>query len=106
MSYLFDKLNSLQWVINQKVEAIINEELREVTPQELGLDPRAGYHLFINEEYIAVGNGRLESLNYYGGFDYVDEEHVTVLGDMVFYSADDERVQDHLDEFFIKEDAE
>jgi len=29
-----------------------------------------------------------------------------VLGDMVFYSADDERVQDHLDEFFMKEDAE
>jgi len=25
---------------------------------------------------------------------------------MVFYSADDERVQDHLDEFFMKEDAE
>ena len=106
MSYLYDKLNSLQWEINQKVEAIINEELREVTPQELGLDPRAGYHLFINEEYIAVGNGNRRSLDYYGGFEYVDEEHVTVLGDMVFYSADDERVQDHLDEFFIKEDAE
>ena len=106
MSYLFDKLNSLQWEINQKAEAIINEEFREVTPQELGLDPRAGDHFFINEEYIAVGNGRLESLNYYGGFDYVDEEHVTVLGDMVFYSADDERVQDHLDEFYMKEVAE
>ena len=102
MSMLYDLMNE----INTKVDRLINDEFREVAPQELGLDPRAGYHLFINEEYIAVGNGNRRSLDYYGGFEYVDEEHVTVLGDMVFYSADDERVQDHLDEFFIKEDAE
>ena len=106
MSYLYDKLNSLQWEINKKVEAIIDEEFREVTPKEVGLDPRAGYNLFINEDYIAVSKGNRRTLDYYGGFEYVDEEHVTVLGDMVFYSADAERVQDHLDEFFIKEDAE
>ena len=101
MSYLYDKLNSLQWEINQKVEAIIDEEFREVTPKEVGLDTRAGYHLFINEDYIAVSKGNRRTLDYSGGFEYVDEEHVTVLGDMVFYSADDERVQDHLDEFFL-----
>ena len=106
MSYLFDKLNSLQWEINKKVEAIIDEEFREVTPKEVGLDPRAGYNIFINEDYIAVRKGNRRTLDYYGGFEDVDEEHVTVLGDMVFYSADDERVQDHLDEFFMKEDAE
>jgi len=106
MSYLYDKLNSIQWEINKKVEAIIDEEFREVTPKEVGLDPRAGYNLFINEDYIAVSKGNRRILDYYGGFEYVDEEHVTVLGDMVFYSADDERVQGHLDEFFMKEDAE
>jgi hypothetical protein len=106
MSYLYDKLNSLQWEINKKVEAIIDEEFREVTPKEIGLDPRAGYHLFINEDYIAIRKDSRRSLDYYGGFEYVDEENVTVLGDFVFYSSDDERVQDHLDEFFIKEDAE
>ena len=104
MSYLFDKLNSLQWEINKKVEAIIDEEFREVTPKEIGLDPRAGYNLFINEDYIAVSKGNRRTLDYYGGFEYVDEEHVTVLGDMVFYSADDERVQGHLDEFYEQED--
>ena len=106
MSYLYDKLNSLQWEINKKVETIIDEEFREVTPKEVGLDPRAGYNLFINEDYIAVSKGNRRTLDYYGGFEYVDEEHVTVLGDMVFYSSDDERVQGHLDEFFMKEDAE
>ena len=106
MSYLYDKLNSLQWEINQKAEAIINEEFREVTPQELGLDPRAGYHLFINEEFIAVGNGNRRSLDYYGGFEYVDEEHVTVLGEYIFYSADCERIQRHLDNVFNPEKEE
>ena len=99
-------LNELISEINSKVEGLINEEFREVTPKEIGLDPRAGYRLFINEDFIAVSRGNRRTLDYYGGFEYVDEEHVTVLGDMVFYSADDERVQDHLDEFFIKEDAE
>ena len=103
MSYLYDKLNSLQWEINKKVETIIDEEFREVTPKEVGLDPRAGYNIFINEDYIAVSKGNRRTLDYYGGFEYVDEEHITVLGDMVFYSADDERVQDHLDEFFMQE---
>ena len=105
MSYLYDKLNSLQWEINQKVEAII-DEMREVRPDDLGLDKRCAYHLFIDEEYIAVQKSDLKNLRYYGGFEYVDEEHVTVLGHYVFYSSDDERVQGHLDEFFMQEKEE
>jgi hypothetical protein len=100
------KLYNLMHEINEKVEDLINEEFREVTPKDVGLDSRAGYRLFINEDYIAVSKGNRRSLDYYGGFEYVDEEHVTVLGDYVFYSADDERVQDHLDEFFMQEEAE
>ena len=99
-------LRELLSEMNSKVEGLIDEEFREVTPKEIGLDSRAGYRFFINEDYIAVSRGNRRSLDYYGGFEYVDEEHVTVLGDMVFYSADDERVQDHLNEFFMKEDAE
>ena len=90
--------------INSKVEGLIDEEFREVTPKEIGLDTRAGYRLFINEDYIAVSRGNRRTLDYYGGFEYVDEEHITVLGDMVFYSSDDERVQGHLDEFFMQEE--
>ena len=102
MSMLHELLSEM----NSKVEGLIDEEFREVTPKEIGLDSRAGYRFFINEDYIAVSRGNRRSLDYYGGFEYVDEEHITVLGDMVFYSSDDERVQDHLNEFFIQEDAE
>ena len=99
-------LRELLSEMNSKVEGLIDEEFREVTPKEVGLDSRAGYRLFINEDFIAVSRGNRRTLDYYGGFEYVDEEHITVLGDYVFFSSDDERVQGHLDEFFIQEDAE
>ena len=99
-------LRELLSEMNSKVEGLIDEEFREVTPKEIGLDSRAGYRFFINEDYIAVSRGNRRSLDYYGGFEYVDEEHITVLGDMVFYSSDDERVQGHLDEFFMQEKEE
>ena len=100
MSMLYNLMNE----INGKVEELIDEEFRLVKPEDIGLESRAGYNLFINEDYIAVSKSNRRSLDYYGGFEYVDEEHVTVLGDYVFYSADDERVQGHLDEFFVQEE--
>jgi hypothetical protein len=105
MSYLYDKLNSLQWEINERVEAII-DEMREVRPDDLGLDKRCAYHLYIDEEYIAVQKSDLRNLRYYGGFEYVGEEYVQELGDYVFYHAEDERVADHLAEYFDRNENE
>ena len=98
-------LYTIKQVLNEMVEQLIDDEFRIVKSLEVGLDNRSAYQLFINEDYIAVRKSDRRSLDYYGGFEYVDEEHVTVLGDMVFYSADDERVQDHLDEFFMQEET-
>ena len=102
MSVVYELMNE----INARVEELIDTEFREVKPEELGLDLRSGFRLFINEDFIVARKSNRRSLDYYGGFEYVDEEHVTVLGDYVFYSADDERVQNHLDEFFMQEDTE
>lgn len=102
MSVVYELMNE----INARVEELIDTEFREVKPEELGLDLRVGIRLFINEDFIVARKSNRRSLDYYGGFEYVDEEHVSVLGDYVFYSADDERVQNHLDEFFMQEDTE
>ena len=96
---------NIKQVLNEMVEQLIDEEFRVVKSSEVGLDNRSAYQLFINEDHIAVRKSDRRSLDYYGGFEYVDEENVTVLGDYVFYSADDERVQGHLDEFFIQEET-
>jgi hypothetical protein len=90
--------------INTKVEELIENEFQEVTPEEIGLDTRAAPRLFINEEFIAVSKGNRRNLDYYGGFEYVDEEYITVIGDMVFYSAEDERVRDHLAEYYERDE--
>jgi len=96
-------LNNLMHEINAKVEELINTEFRTVRSDKLGLDFRSGYWLQVNKDYIAVRKDERRPLEYYGGFEYVDKENVMVLGDYVFYSSDDERVQDHLDEFFMQE---
>jgi hypothetical protein len=106
MSYLYDKLNSLQWEINEKVEAII-DEMTEVLPEDVSLDKRSAYRLYIDKEYIAVQKGSdLRTLRYYGGFEYVDEEHVQEFGDYVFYHAEDERVAGHLARYYEEQEDE
>ena len=64
--------------------------MTEVLPQDLGLDQRAGYRLFINKEAIAVPAQDARNLQYYGGFEYVDKAYRTELGDWVIYSIDDQ----------------
>ena len=71
--------------------------MTQVKPKDLGLDDRAGYRLFVSEEGIAVSNSNRRSLDYYGGFEYVDEEYVFSVGDYTFYLAEDDRVQGHLE---------
>jgi len=95
-------LYTIKNLMNEMVEQLIDDEFRSVKPTEIGLDSRAAHEVFINEDNIAIRRSNRRSLDYYGGFEYVDEEHVTVLGDYIFYSSDDERVQDHLDEFFMQ----
>ena len=87
---LFDKVNDL-------AQEVI-DECTEHQPSDLGLDPRAGSRLYVDPErtFIAVSYRDSRALNYYGGFEYIGQEYVTTLGDWVFYSGDDERVQGHL----------
>lgn len=71
--------------------------LMECKPKTLGLDPRAAHTLYVSEEVIGVDINQDRSLQYYGGFEYVDTEHRFQLGSYVFYSSESNRVRDHLD---------
>lgn len=55
-----------------------------------GLDDRCGY-LMLGDTFIASSAPRM--LDYYGGFEYVDAEHITQVGTWKVYSTDCERVQ-------------
>ena len=72
--------------------------MESVPANRLGLDPRCG-KVFVSPDCIAVYKGSDRALQYYGGFEYVDKEFRHEMGDYVFYSYEDSRVQDHLDEY-------
>ena len=76
-----------------------------VKAEELGLDRRCGA-LYISNDCIAVPKHRDNSLQYYGGFEYVDKDYRTEVGDWVFYFDEDSRVREHLHTFQTRGEAE
>jgi len=83
------------------------KETKKVDAEQLGLDKRACYgerlHVDTGEGYIAVHHNDLNSMMYYGGFEYVDADSITKIGDYTFFMIGDEddRVSgcfDHLKE--------
>jgi hypothetical protein len=72
--------------------------MRRVHATELGLDMRCGRaYVDDNMEYIVVDAGNARSYNYYGGFEYIDDEDKRTLGDYVVYLNTSERVSDALE---------
>jgi hypothetical protein len=74
--------------------------MTETSSPNLRLDPRAGYKLWVDEDTIAVSKSSDGSLQYYGGFEYVDKAYRREVGDYVFYLGDDNRVREHLDYYY------
>jgi hypothetical protein len=72
--------------------------MSKVNPEQLGLDNRCG-SLFITPDCIGTYKERDRSLQYYGGFEYVDIEYRYEFGDYVFYSQADKRVSDCLEHY-------
>ncbi len=91
--------------INDQVLRTVRETMETCKAEDLGLDRRAGREIFVNHDFIAVeGDGHM--LDYYGGFEYVRSECVTVIGDFKFYSADDSRVREHIEQYFETQEEE
>jgi hypothetical protein len=83
--------------VNGQTFTYVEENMKQVKAEDLGMDPRAGYRLYIDDECVAVDAENDRSLQYYGGFEYVDKEYRTEMGGYVFYFCEDSRVQDCLD---------
>ena len=102
------------WELQEQIDNLIDQYLEDsdavrVSAEAVGLDHRAGYVFVSTEEgWIAAVAGNVRSLEYYGGFEYVDDK--LSVGEMTFYSNDSRRVADAIeyynDEHQRKEDAE
>lgn len=78
--------------LNQRAQALAQEALATTTehPAEaLGLDRRCG-SVWLGEDFLATDHR--QALDYYGGFEYIDKEYITTLGDWTFYSIEADRV--------------
>ena len=65
--------------------------LPKVSANQIGLDVRAGWvYVDVENQLIVVDHNSVRSLNYYGGFEYVDSEQVTTMGDYTVYQSEDE----------------
>jgi hypothetical protein len=85
--------------VNDQTFIHVEDNMKQVQAEQLGLDPRAGYRLYIDDECIAVSMDNDRSLQYYGGFEYVDKEYRTEMGGYVFYNREDNRVQEHMERY-------
>jgi hypothetical protein len=89
------------WELEQKVEELVMQYLEEsgavcVGADMVGLDYRSGrVHISVEEDFIAV-NGTY-SIEYYGGFEYIDSDYKTTIGHITFYSGEHSRVRDAID---------
>lgn len=94
--------------INLRVERFINKNMEQITParDNIGLDNRSAYTLYISQDAIAVDKHQDRNLQYYGGFEYVDKEYRRELGDYVFYLGEDDRVRGHIDRYYDREEEE
>lgn len=92
-------LTQLKQQIENHVEEFV-ESLHQVNPEQVGLDYRCGL-LFVGEDTVATKTR--QRLDYYGGFEYIDKDNVTVFGEWTFYSVgcdnDVERVKEVIDKW-------
>jgi len=94
------------WELEDKINELIQQFIEEsdavcVRADKVGLDYRCGsVYVSIDEDFIAVSHNT-NSIEYYGGFEYIDSEYITRLGHMTFYSGETSRVQDCI-EYYIE----
>ena len=102
------------WELQEQIRNLVDGYFEDsgavrVSAEAVGLDHRAGYVFVSTDEgWIAAVAGNVRSLEYYGGFEYVDDK--LSIGEITFYSSDSSRVADAIeyynDEHQRKEDAE
>ena len=85
----------LEQTIEEAVQKYIKEsdcvEIGSLGLEEIGLDFRCGRILIsVDEGFVAACNPR--SIEYYGGWEYIDSEYKLDAGDYRFYDRDANRV--------------
>ncbi len=93
------RFDEIQYEVNGVADNAV-DVMKKVTDEQrnnCGIDPRAVHEMWYSDDCLAVRKRDRGVLDYYGGFEYVDEDFVLVAGDYVFYGGDYGRVKRVLD---------
>ena len=92
--------------INETVsQYIFDSGAVQVCASEAGLDERCG-EIYISVEHGWIATEQWESLDYYGGFEYVSTASRERLGCFVFYSGETDKVRNHIEIFEKNQEGE
>ena len=97
------------WELQEKIEIMVNQYFEDAAAQRVdaeavGLDARAG-SVFISTEEGWIASRNTRTLEYYGGFEYIDIEDRVTVGDVTFYSSDHSRVADALEYYAEQQES-
>lgn len=98
--------------INAQVEEFASSSLKQITKHQRAnlksiLDYRAvPSSLMYGEDVLVIGIANRTNLDYFGGFEYVPKESVSVVGNYVFYRNDNSRISDVIDCLIDHEEQE
>lgn len=96
---------NLVYDLDDQIRAVVRD-LPYVAADELGLDRRSAYRVWVDEDAIIVSKDQDRTLQYYGGFEYVDKDARIECGDYVIYSNDDSRVADCLEQYYLSQEED
>ena len=84
-------MNTLNGILDAlaELDESISNSVTSHHPSAAGLDSRCDT-IYQGEDFLATKHRR--SLDYYGGFEYIDPEYITVVGEWTLYSIEDDRV--------------
>lgn len=90
MSDIYDLIQD----VNQAVNDFITDHCQLMTKeikQKTGVDYRAFVgNCWYGEDCIIIKTSNKGSFNYYGGFEYHNQELATTIGDYIIYQSDNE----------------
>ena len=90
MTNILEQFEDFKHTINRHVT-----DLPRVQAGKVGLDWRVGsLRIDYDANGVFIPLSQRRTADYYGGLEYVNSEHVTVMGDWVFYSADAPRIEE------------
>jgi len=100
-----DLLDIVDGVIEQVEQAV--HQLPRIRADEIGLDRRAGFVYIDTDTKVIIAEGHnIRSLEYYGGFEYVDNDSTQTIGQFKIYGVEEtSRVQRAL-EFYRNNSGE